>query len=200
VSGIESIYIYVLIYVVSLTFQLPVSFNIFNLCQNIDLISPVYFIYGGRWHSVSSRETGGAIIMRNILEFNSEEDMLEGALVYRAQRRQHTKSNKLIQDELKRIQLLVAWRIERRGGVHVRALLVEYDKELDKDKLRKLHQKYWHLLKAQIHPIGNNWVLNNTSVLMTTVNVMNGGYTWDIFISEEERYAIQRPLWVNAAR
>jgi hypothetical protein len=77
---------------------------------------------------------------------------------------------------------------------------VEYDKELDEDKLRRLCQKYWHLLKARIDPIGSEWILNDATVLTITVNVMRGGYKWNIFITEGERDSIERPLWINAKR
>jgi uncharacterized protein YeeX (DUF496 family) len=139
--------------------------------------------------------------MRNRIEFNSEQDILEGILVYRVQR-QLTESNKLILDESKNIQLLVAWSGEYTKELHVYVLLVEHGKEFnwDKDKLRQLHQKYWQLLKERIHPIRSNWMLDDAAVLATIIKTMNGGYRWDIFISERIEDKIMKPLWIDFER
>jgi hypothetical protein len=42
--------------------------------------------------------------------------------------------------------------------------------------------------------------LNNATVLRVNVNVMNGGYRWDIVIYEGERVVIEKPLWVDTER
>jgi hypothetical protein len=96
----------VLICVVRLALQLP-TLNIHNLCQGINLTSPVYFTHGGRWNVVLDQEIGVDTVMRNRLEFNSKHDILEGALVYKVQRKQHIESDEFIQDGLKDIELLV---------------------------------------------------------------------------------------------
>jgi hypothetical protein len=152
VSNTISIYIYVLIYAVSLTLQSPISLNIRNRCQGINLTFPVYFIHGGRWHVAPDQEIDFNAVMQNCLEFDVGQDILEGTLVYRIQRK-HTES---VQDGSKRTHLLVAWHVERTRGLHVRALLIEHDNELDEDKLRRLHQKYWHSLGAWVNPIASN--------------------------------------------
>jgi hypothetical protein len=146
-------------------------------------------------------EIGISFVMRHHLELDSEEDILDGALVYRIQRR-HAASDEPIQDESKSIQLLVTWRFEHTKGLHVRALLVEHDKELgwDKDKLKRLHQKCWHSLDAQVNSIRSNWLLDDTTVLMITVKTMNGGHRWDILISEGMRDHIGRPLLIDVKR
>jgi hypothetical protein len=139
-------------------------------------------------------------VMRDRLEFDAGQGLLEGALVYKIQRRQHSESGEFVQDESKSIQLLVAWRVEHTKGLHVRALLVEHDKELDEDKLRKLYRKYWHLLKTRVDSIRINWLLDDVTMLTTTVKAMNGGYEWDIFISEGIRDNVKRLLWINIER
>jgi hypothetical protein len=199
VSGIKSAYIYVLICVISLVLQSPVSLNIHNQGQGIGLISPVYFMYGGRWNVVPDQEIDIDTVMRNCIEIDSGQDILEGALVYKIQRK-HIESDKSAQDESKHIQLLVAWHVEYTKELHVCALIVEHDGELDEHKLRMLHQKYWHLLNAQVDPIKNNWRLNDATVLKTEIKVINGGYRWDIFISEEREYIIKRPFWIDTTR
>jgi hypothetical protein len=185
---------------VSLVLQSPVSLNIHNQCQDINLTSPVYFIHGGKWHVVPDQEIDVDAIMRSRLEFDSGQDILEGILVYKIQR-QHAKSDEFVQDKSKNIQLLVAWHAEHTKGLHVRALLIEHDKEFnwDEDKLRELHQKCWCPLDAWANPTGSNWKLDDATMLTTTIKVMNGDYRWDISISEEGD-GIERPLWIDAER
>jgi hypothetical protein len=127
----------VLTCVVSFALQSPVSLNIYNLCQNINLISPVYFIHGGRWDAVPDHEIGANAIMSRCIKFDSGQDILEGALVYKIQRK-HVEPT---QDELKDIWLLAAWNGKHIKELHVCTLLVEHNKRLDKDKLRRLYQK-----------------------------------------------------------
>jgi hypothetical protein len=189
----------VLICVVSLALQSPALLNIHNRCQDIHLTSPVYFTRGEKWHIVPDQEINADAVMVNHLEFDSGRDILEGILTYRLRR--HVKSDKLI--ESKNIQLLVAWYGGYTEGLHVRALLVEHDKEFnwDEGKLRRLHQKYWHLLDVLDNTTGIGWLLSDATMLATTVKAMNSKYRWDIFISEggQDNY-VMKPFWIDAER
>jgi predicted deacetylase len=98
----------VLIRVVSFALQSLVELNIYNQCKSINLTSPVYFMSGGKWNVVPEQEIDVNTVMRNCIELDSGQDMLEGALVYRIQAKKHTESDKTDQDELKHIWLLVA--------------------------------------------------------------------------------------------
>jgi hypothetical protein len=160
--------------------QLSVSLNIHNWCQDINLISPVYFIHGGKWNAEPDQEVDASTVVQNNLEFDAGQNILEGALIYRVQGK-YVESD---QDESKRTWLLVAWRGEHTKGLDVCALLVEYNKQLDEDRLRRLYQKRWPSLKARANATRSNWTLDNTTTLETTIKVMNGGYRWDLFISE----------------
>jgi hypothetical protein len=173
--------------------------NVHNQYQDINLTSPVYFIHGGRWHVVPDQEIDVNAVMREHIEFGSGQDILEGALVYRIQRK-HAESDKSAQDRSKSVQLLVAWHVEHTKGLDVCALLVEHEKELDEDKLRKLYQKYWHSLKTSINPTGINRLLYDATVLGITVKIMNGGYRWDIFIAEKIKNNVEKPLWIDVER
>jgi hypothetical protein len=174
----------VLIYVVSLALYSLVSLNIHHQCQVINLISPVHFIHGGRWKMAPDQEIDVNTVVKNDLEFDSERNTLKGALIYRIRRRQYTEADRSIQDESKHFQLLVAWHVEHAKECHVRALLAEHEGELDEDKLRSLYEKHWHVIKTQTNPIRSSWLLDDATVLEVTTKVMNGGYRWDIFISE----------------
>jgi hypothetical protein len=163
--------------------QSLVSLNIHNECQDINLISPVYFIHGGKWHVVPGQEIDVGTVMSNHIEPNFRQDMLEGALVYNIQRKYSESS----QDKSNHVWLLVAWEGKYTRGSHVCALVVEYNKELDEDKLRRLYQKRWPLLKERANNTGGNWTLNDKTVLTITIKTTNRGYRWDIFVSEERK-------------
>jgi hypothetical protein len=172
---------HILICVVSFALQSPVLLNIHNQCQAINLTSPIYFIHGGKWNVVPDKEIYVNAVMQNRLEFDSEQNALKGALVYRIQRKNVASD----QDESKHIWLLIAWSGKHTKGLHVCALVVEHNKRLDEDRLKRLYQKRWPLLREQTNITKGNWTLNDTTMLTTTISARNGGYRWDIFISEE---------------
>jgi hypothetical protein len=188
---------YVFICVASLVLQSPILLNIHSQCQNINLISPVCFMHGGKWNAAPDSEVD--IVTRNCIEFDPGHDVLDGVLVYNIQRK-HAESDKSAQNESKCIQLLVVWHVEHTKELHVRTLLVEHDNELDEDKLRGLHQKYWHLLIAYVDSIKSNWLFDNVITLNTTAKVMNGSRRWDILISETTEYGVEKPLWIDETR
>jgi hypothetical protein len=206
----------VLIYVVSLALQSPVSLNIHNQCQDINLIYPVCFVHGGKLHVAPDQEINIDAVMKNYLEPNTGQNALEGTLVYRIQRK-HAGSDEFVRNEPKQIQLLVVWHTEHKRYSNIRAVLVEHDKELDEDKLKELYRKCWQPLRVWVSPTKNNWLLDDTTVLETTITEMNEGYGWDIFISEKStddyvkqidiRASVQRkdnyvmrPLWIDTKR
>jgi hypothetical protein len=153
---------------------------------------------GGKWHVVPDQGIGVDAVMQNRIEFYPRKSILEGALVYRIQRK-HDESDETTQDKSKIVQLLVAWHVDHAKGLNIRALLIEHSKKLVKYKLKRLYRKYWHLLKAYVNPIGSNWLLHDATVLTTTVKTMNGDCRWDISISEGE-HGTERPLWINVER
>jgi hypothetical protein len=149
---------------------------------------------------VPDQEIDVDTVMRNYLEFESGRNVLEGVLIYRIQRKR-TNLAKSAHDESKSTQLLVTWRVEYAQRLFVHVLLVEHNEELDwNDKLRRLYQKYWHSLSTRVDPAGSNWLLRDATVLATSVKIMNGGYRWDIFISEGADNNVKRPLKIDAAR
>jgi hypothetical protein len=151
------------------------------------------------WHVIPDQKIDACDVMQNFIEFESVQDILEGALIYRIQSK-YTKYDRLIHDKSKSVQLLVAWRVEHTKEFCVRALLVEHDGKLDENNLRKLYQKYWHSLEARVDPTKNNWLLNDSIVLATAVAALNGGYRWDIFLSGVMNNLSKRPIWIDVER
>jgi hypothetical protein len=183
----------VLICVISLALQLPVSLYIHNWCQDIYLTSPVYFMRGGRWCAVPGRRIHIDAVMQNRLGFDIEQGLIEGALAYKLREKCAASD----QDELNNIWFIVAWHGEHTKGLHIHALLVKHDKKLDEYKLRKLCQKRWPLLKAQANVIRGNWPLDDATVLETTIKVMHESHRWDIFISGRISYNVKREILFN---
>jgi hypothetical protein len=174
---------YVLICIASFALRSLVSLSIHNWCQDINLTSLDYFMNGGRWHAVPDQEIDADAVMQNCLEFEAKRDILEGALTYKIQR----KHVKYVQDESEHFWLLVAWYGEHTKGLHVRAFLVDNHKRLDEGRLKRLYQKYWPSLKEQTDATRRDWALDDATKLVTRIKIMNGGYRWDIYISEEEK-------------
>jgi hypothetical protein len=152
---------------------------------------------------VPDPEIDANTVMRNCIELDPEQNILEGALIYKIQRKLYAESDEFVQDEAKNIRLLVTWHSEYTKGLDIRALLIENDKEFnwDEDKLRRLHQKYWHLFDVLADFIGSSWLLDDATVLTSAVDVMNGGYKLDIVIYEKKGVTvIERPLWIDTER
>jgi hypothetical protein len=176
--------------------------NVHNLCRDINLTSPVHFIHGGRWNVVPDQEIDVNDVTRNRIELDSEQDVLKGALIYRIRMRQYGESYEFVEKGSKYTHFLIAWYAEPTKGLNICAVLVEYDSGFnwDGDKLRRLHQKCWHSLDAFVNFIRSNWLLNDRKILATTIKAMNGGYRWDIFITEGIKNNVERPLWINIER
>jgi hypothetical protein len=191
---------YAVLICISLALKLPVLLSIHNQCQCINLLSPVHFMYGGKWHIVPDQEIDANTVMRNCIEFDSGQSVPNGALVYRIQRR-HAESDKIIQDESKNLQLMLTLGGKYASEFNVRVLLVEHDKEFNQNEIWTLCEKYWILLNLRPIFIRSTWLLDDATMLTTTVKAMDGGYGWNVFISEARKDSyIMRPLWLDAER
>jgi glutamate synthase domain-containing protein 3 len=140
-------------------------------------------MYGGRLYVAPDQKIDVNAVMRNHIEVDAKQNILEGALAYRIKRK-HVEST---QDESKRIWFLVAWKGVHTKGLYVRALVIERNKKLNEDRLMDLYQKHWPSLKAQDDATKSNWTLNNMTMLTTKIKVTNRGYRWNIFIFEEKK-------------
>jgi hypothetical protein len=98
------------------------------------------------------QEIDADAVMQIRLGLDARQNILEGTLIYRVQRK-HAES---AQDESKHIWLLIAWNGEYAKVLHVCALLIEHNKKLNEDRLRKLYQICWPSLKARVNTIQSN--------------------------------------------
>jgi hypothetical protein len=190
----------VLMYAISLATQPSFKLNIHNKCLNVDLISPKYATSDElECHRPSGHKVCSGDTMRSGFIIKSDNESF-GVLTYRLKKRQTRESTGINRHTASVSQILVVWRISKSKEIYVDVLLVEHGEWFDcnKDKLRRLYQKYWHPLNAWVNPIESSWLLDNTTALRTTVKAMNGNHGWDIFISEEMGNNVRRPLWINA--
>jgi hypothetical protein len=76
------------------------------------------------------------------------------------------------------------------------------DKEFDwnADKMKQLHQNSWRSLDTLTEPVVADWLLNDTRVLKTTINVTNEGYTLNVFITKRIDDWFIEPLWIDVER
>jgi hypothetical protein len=200
VSTVRNVDFSVLTCVVSLILRSPILPSIYNLCRNINLTSPVYFVHGGKWNVTPNQKIHAGSVMKNRVRFDFGQDLLDGVLIYRIQRR-HMNFDDEDEDELT-CQLLIAWHVEHTKRLDVRVLVVKHDEfDWNGDKLKQLYQKCWQPLSVLANSIGSNWLLDDTTVLETMIKTMNEGYRWDIFISERRTYeSFVKPLWIDVER
>jgi hypothetical protein len=194
----------VLIYIVSLTLKLPVTLKIHNQSQNINLASPVYFNLNGKWHVAPDSEIGVNAVMESSLESNPdslsatesdpEEDTMNGALIYKIQR-QNAKFSRA-----EDVYLLVIWRVKGAEEPSIYALLIEYKDRITKAKMKRICRVYWSSIEAMVNPTRGDWRLDDATMLTTRVKVVNGGYRWDIFVSDGVENEPMDPLEVDPNR
>jgi hypothetical protein len=190
-----------------MTVRLPirpsVKLNIHNQCSNFDLVSPAYIThdrsecYRTPGHKVYAGDTmkSGFIIKSN--------DVVDGALIYKLQRRQSHESTEIGDDISSAAQLLVVWRISEFKKLYADVLLVEHDERLDwnKYKLGKLYRENIDQFKLYPVPVIETWLLDDNTALMTTFKIMDGGQLLNITISEVEEANYERtPAYIDLER
>jgi hypothetical protein len=197
-----------LIYTVSLELQLPTHITIHNQCLNTKLVSPFYFSNGVVCPKLSDQQVDIDTAMRTCFEINVTQDVFEGALIFKLQRRSDNKYNvdtsPTETSEATCIQMFVAWKVKN-SVLFAYIALVEHVKELtwNEDKLKKLYDKSSHLLKESDGTISDAWIMNDNTMLKTTFSIkgLKENFGLNISISEEERDRLAiRPLYIDLRR
>jgi hypothetical protein len=200
----------ILIYTVSLAFQMSSCVTIQNQCSNINLVSPVYFGNGVVCPKIFGQQIDISTKMNAIFEINATQDDFEGALLFKLQRytdRQHnmnvltTVTDKC---ETVYIYMLAAWKVKD-SKPFVRVALVKHTKEFtwNEDKLKKLYYKNRQWLKEYDDTTSDTWSMDDNMIMKMSFKARNlkGNFELSISISEEERddYAM-RPLYIDPER
>jgi hypothetical protein len=199
-----------LIYAVSLKFQLAACITIHNRCSNTKLASPIYFGSGAVCSRLSNQQIDIGTKMKASFEINPTQYDFEVILLSRlkiysnGQHNMDTLTTKTKKKEAECVQMLAAWKVNDFKPL-VYVVLVEHTKKLtwNEDKLKKLYDKNCGWLKEYDSATSYTWFIDDDMTLRTTVKVRNLKriLELDIYISEKKRddYAM-RPLSINLKR
>jgi hypothetical protein len=181
-----------LIYVVSLEFQLPPCVHILNLCSTIKLVSPVYFGNGTVCSKLPDQQIDSDAATRAYFEINDIQGDFEGALLLKLQicpdgQCNMDTSTTETKDETQCVQMLIAWKVnDAKLLAHV--ALIEHTKEFtwSEDKLKNLYNKNHDHFKEYSDTISETWFINANTVLRTTFNASGLKRTPELSISISE--------------
>jgi hypothetical protein len=114
------------------------------------------------------------------------------ALIYKLQRKYHNPTNQSNRDSAKDTskspQLLVVWRVDDSFMLYVNVIVIKHDDiaAWDEDKLMELCSMYSALYRGD-RIVKDTWLLDDTTVLMTTSEWKEGKQTIEVIISERTR-------------
>jgi hypothetical protein len=125
------------------------------------------------------------------------------ALLYRLQKKECIESSSQpnidnTSTEDTSLQLLVIWRVDNMWDIPARALLIKHSNTItwDESTLEKLHFMYLALLSSD-WTVKDTWLLNDVTVLMTTLRWKEVKYRTEIIITEGTRKDdSMKPLWI----
>jgi hypothetical protein len=175
--------------------QATIQVEILNQCSNFELTSPVYFCDGAvcdipldqRVVSNTSTETKFRIYFSRFT--------FQGAIMYEV-RATSTPLNEISIDNRMtetngnvstNMRIIVAWKVSRIGKPRLFTILLEHDNSFhwDEKDLRQLLQMYFNRLKTMHGREETTWLMQDGTVLKTTMGVMDKGqYKLQIAISE----------------
>jgi hypothetical protein len=196
----------ILMFIISLTLHKTIAIAIHNQYPDIELASPVYFHNCETSYEYPVERTNVGSTMKIEFIFNSDQDKPRGILVYTIQRKETMRSDhpssiddKVIEDALKRMRLLIAWKIEHFRWPRVRIMLVEYDNEpiLNEDKLAQLCDKVNNIPSDHNHSKYTWLICDNTTLTITHKVMRKEGFELKMIISGELIDRGIRPIWIE---
>jgi hypothetical protein len=167
------------------------SILIHNQCSNFELISPTYFGHNTIWHIPPAQKVDANTIISASFGKRAIESDSMTALIYSLQRNESLKSNEdniSIEDTSTIHQLLIVWRVENSYKLCINVILIKYNDRItwDEDKLNKLYTIHCALNRDN-HIIEDVWLLDDTTMLITTSKWGEESRTIEIAISEETK-------------
>jgi hypothetical protein len=178
------------------------SILVHNQCSYFELVSPIYFGHNTIWLKFPSQKVDSNTIAEVNFGQNAIKREFLNVLIYKLQRKRSLRSDigdTFTEATSTSLQLLVIWKAYFSSIFYVRALLIKHSSAItwNEDTLEKLHSMYLALLKEN-QDIKDTWLLNDTTVLMTT-SEWKTDYTLKITISEETRKDdSMEPLWISS--
>jgi hypothetical protein len=181
---------FVLICLVSLTFQSAIDVTIDNRCVDIELTCPVYFTKDATYHIQLPRQVDSKSSMKVNFKTCINQDTFGGALLYHLQRKKNDESDNRSDTEKDAsigAQLLVIWGCER-NKLYSHALLVEHESTItwSKDELKRLYDIYKRHYNTEFISDIDEWWLDDTTKLKTTCEKFYRGFEMNVIMSEED--------------
>jgi hypothetical protein len=138
-----------LMYTISFALHETMTMTILNRYLDIELTSSVYFCNFGTYYEYPLERMDSGTMTKIEFRFDPDQDKFEGISIYKVQRKGNTRFShqysvdKAIEEALKRMRLLITWKIEHSRLHKVKAMLIECDNELvlSEDKLTQLYEK-----------------------------------------------------------
>jgi hypothetical protein len=168
----------------------------------------VYFGHDAIWHIPPDQKVDANTATRAGFRIAVAKPEFESALIYKLQRKkphefndQSNVDSTFTEDASTSLQLLVILGSNDHYDFSARVLLIKHSNTIvwDEDKLKKLHSMHLALLKSDYN-IKDTWLLDNTTVLMTTSNWNESKRTIEITISEgTNEDDSMEPLWVSSS-
>jgi hypothetical protein len=195
-----SYHIYILIHTISFRFQPTMKVNIHNQCSNFKLERRGYFNIGAYYNEKPAEEVDTSSMKSvDLIPFLST---FGGVLTYVLQRKDVKPSDRF---ESTRIRLLVVWKSEGYKKLRTFVHLIEFNKwpRWSGAKMEEYYQRYVNQLNTYIDPIKDTWLMPDSIVLMTRLELdftQRDGIL-NVTISEgmSDEHT-RRPEWVNLNR
>jgi hypothetical protein len=213
VSNVRTVIIaIILIYAVSLEFQLSACIVIHNHCLNTELVSPVYYSYGAVCSKLFDQQIDIDTEVRTSFKINTIENKFEYALLFKLKKHVESGDQQNIdasttetdENEATHVHMLVIWKVKDvKSFAYV--TLVEHDKEFtwNEDKLKKLYYENRDRLKDHTNAISNTWLVDGSMILKTRFKIKGSKRNpkLSIHISEEKKgdHAM-KPSCINLER
>jgi hypothetical protein len=169
----------------------------------IELISPIYASNGAICHlPLNSRIYVGSKTKISF-NINSYQKEYTGILMYKLQKSHIDQSNEKVisSEETTYTQLVIIWKINDSGEFSTASYLLEHDKNYiwKRNKLIEL-AKHYELVNIQLDPIEKTWLINNHTVLMTSLSATRKKTSHELKINLYETSInkdTQRPQYID---
>jgi hypothetical protein len=201
-----------LIYTISLEFQLSTCIVIHNYCLNTELVSPIYFSNGAVCSKSFDQQIDIGTEARTSFKIETVEDNFESALLFKLKKHvesddeynMDTSITEIDENETTNVHMLVTWEVKD-AKPFAYVALVEATKAFTwyEDKLKKLYDRNHDRLKKHDDIISYTWLVGNNTILKTKFKVRGSkrNTKLSIYISEEKKgNHAMRPFCINLKR
>jgi hypothetical protein len=166
------------------------SVIIYNQCSDFELVSPEYFGRDITWHIPPDQKVDANTMTRVNFRDRVCKLSFATALTYKLQRKNSHKSNNQSStdntEDTSDLRLLVIWSTNYSQEFYVNVILIKYSNitAWDEDKTKIIDYMRNDITKRRGRRIEKTWLLDDTTVLVTTPRRREEECTLEITISE----------------